>query len=260
MTTWTVGDATVVRVVDLEIHLPADRPVPGWCIPEFANDAGEVGLAFSAFAVHSAGRRIVVDPWLANDGPRQRHGASGVVERLLDELAAAGFPADEVDAVVNTHLDGIGWNTRPGAGDGEWVPTFPNARYRWSPAQLDRYREDERLAPLLAAGVVDPIGPGDRLTDDVFVVDAPGHEAGHLTVRIESGGRVAAIPGHLFLSPLQVDDPTIPFDEDPVTAASTRTELLSDLASRQGLLLSPLLGGPGGGVVRRAGDTWALEV
>ncbi len=258
MTTWTVGDVKVVRVVDLEVDLPAGRPVPDWCVPAFANGRGEVGLAFSAFGILAAGRRIVVDPWLANDGPRGRKGAAGVAERLLHALAEAGFAAEEVDVVVNTHLDGIGWNTRP-APSGAWVPSFPAARYRWSAVQLDRHGADDRLGPLLAANVIDAVAPGDHLTSEVSLEDAPGHEGGHLAVRIESRGETAVIPGHLFLSPLQVADPSIPFDEDPVTAAETRTRLLNDLADRQGLLLSPLLGGPGGGVVHRAGAGWCLD-
>ena len=259
---WTVGDVTVVRCVDLELDLPADRPVPEWCVPMFANGHGDVGLAFSAFGIASAGLRIVVDPWLANDGPRERPGAADVAQRLLSDLALAGFPADEVDVVVNTHLDGIGWNTRPASAPGSaerWVPSFPNARYRWSAAQIERYRQDGRLTPLLAASVVDAIAPGDRLTEEVGIEDAPGHESGHLAVRIDSAGETAVIPGHLFLSPLQVADPTIPFDEDPGTAAQTRTSLLNDLADRHGLLISPLLGGPGGGTVHRDGDGWRLD-
>jgi glyoxylase-like metal-dependent hydrolase (beta-lactamase superfamily II) len=112
----------------------------------------------------------------------------------------------------------------------------------------------------VTAGLIDGIAPGDQLTDEVCVEDAPGHDEGHLSVRIDDGGETAVIPGHLFLSPLQVADPSIPFDADPTTAASTRTELLTDLAAREGRLLSPLLGGPGGGVVRRAGAGWCLEV
>jgi glyoxylase-like metal-dependent hydrolase (beta-lactamase superfamily II) len=260
MTSWMVGEARVVRIVDLELDLPAGRPVPDWCVPAFADARGDVRLAFSAFAIASAGTRIVVDPWLANDGPRDRPGAADVAQRLLGALADAGFAPEEVDAVVNTHLDGIGWNTRPSAADDAWVPSFPNARYHWSAVQVEHHRADERLRPLFVAGLVDPIEPGDRLTDAVTVEDAPGHEAGHLAVRIQSDGATAVIPGHLFLSPLQVADPGIPNDLDPATAAATRVDLLTELATREGLLLSPLLGGPGGGVVRRSGTGWRLDV
>ena len=51
---------------------------------------------------------------------------------FLEEIAAAGFARESVDYVVCTHLhpDHVGWNTM--LIDGEWQPTFPNARYLFS--------------------------------------------------------------------------------------------------------------------------------
>ena len=48
---------------------------------------------------------------------------------FLADLADAGFSHEEVDTVICTHLhfDHVGWNTM--LVDGQWVPTFPNARY-----------------------------------------------------------------------------------------------------------------------------------
>jgi hypothetical protein len=259
MTAWTIGDATVTRVVDLELLLPAESPVPAWCVPAFATANGDVGLAFSAFAVAVGGIRVVVDPWLANDGPREGDAATGTADRLLGALAAAGFPAEEVDVVVNTHLDGIGWNTRPGPG-GDWVPSFPRARYLWSRAQVDFHRSDDRLAPLLAAGVVEGVDPPAEVAPGLVLEDAPGHEAGHLAVRLRRGGHEALIGGHLFISPLQVADPSIGLDDDLPLADRTRRVLLAGLADRGGVLLGPLLGGPGGGRVHSDGPGWRLEV
>ena len=102
-----------MRIVELDIGLQAGGPVPDWCVPVFADGQGEVGIAFSAFAIASGGRRIVVDPWLANDGPRDRDGASATAQRLLTCLADAGLTPDEVDVVVTPTLAlppvPIGW-------------------------------------------------------------------------------------------------------------------------------------------------------
>lgn len=258
MTRWRVGNIEIVRIVDLELALPSDRPVPEWCVPAFAPDRDQVGLAFSAFAVAVGDRRIVVDPWLANDGPRGRSDAAVTAGRLLGALAEAGFPADAVDLVVNTHLDGIGWNTRPDVAGG-WVPSFRRARYIWTNAQLDRYRTDERLAPLLAAAVVDGIEPAVEVAPGVTIEDGPGHEPGHAVVSVHDADEEACITGHLFISPLQVADPTIALDDDAAVATRTRTGLLTSLAASGGLLLGPLLGGPGGGRVRADGGKWYLE-
>lgn len=263
---WQVGEVEIVRITDDDFLLPVDRPVPSWAVPDLATASGEVGIAFSAISVADGDRRIVIDPWLANDGPRSGPTADADrhVQRLLDRLAGAGFRADSVDTVVNTHWDGDGWNTRPAAAAPKrgWVPTFPNARYLYSTQELSRFRSGshesapEAMAVLDAAGVLEPIEAGTEISDHVRVLDAPGHRDGHLAVRVESGGDLCIVPGHLVLSPLQIDDPTTAADEDPEAATASRRRLLAELADRHGLLLTTLMGGPGGGFVSRndAGD------
>lgn len=204
----------------------------------------------------------MVDPWLANDAARGRDDADGHVERLLADLAAAGHPADEVDLVVLTHFDGIGWVTRP-SGQG-WVPAFPRARYVVPRIELEEWTAHpeghEGFAVVVDAGLVDPVEPGHRLAPGVELAALPGHSPGHCGVRIDSGGDLAVYAGHLFVFLTQVVDSTQPNDEDPATAAQTRQTLLTELAGRDGLLLTTLLGGPGGGRVRAEGGTsWSLQ-
>ena len=68
-----------------------------------------------------------------------------------------------VDFVFCTHLhpDHVGWNTR--LVEGRWVPTFPNARYVFSRAELEAWQagadarfSDQPLVdsvlPVVAAG------------------------------------------------------------------------------------------------------------
>ncbi len=47
----------------------------------------------------------------------------------LSKLAIAGVTPEQVTHVMCTHLhlDHVGWNTR--LENGQWVPTFPHARY-----------------------------------------------------------------------------------------------------------------------------------
>ncbi len=261
MHTWRVGDVDIVRIEDENFAVPAPAPPAGWMIPTFATDDGEVRIAFSALAIRTPTRRIVVDPWLANDHPRSQPDAADHAGKLLEELAAAGFPPDDVGLVVNTHCDGIGWNTRPGP-DNQWLPSFPNARYLYPAAELaaidagaDIYGAGE-LTVLREAGLVDGIEPPTSLGPEVELVDAPGHNPGHVAVRVESRGDFAVIPGHLVLSPFQVADPgTTLAGEEPlqlVAAAATRRAMLDELADRNGLLVTTLVGGPGGGRITRA--------
>ena len=61
------------------------------------------------------------------------------------------------------------------------------------------------------------------------------------------------------LSLVQVDDPGADAGElDLTTATATRRVVLDELASRDGVLLTTLVGGPGGGVVQRSGSGYRL--
>jgi glyoxylase-like metal-dependent hydrolase (beta-lactamase superfamily II) len=257
---WTVGDVEIVRVDDLNFSIPSDEPVPAWSIPDLAPSTHEVGIAFTALAIADGGTRIVVDPWMANDRPRAEPDAAQHAECLLGELAGAGFAPDEVDVVVNSHLDGIGWNTRPS--DRGWVPSFPNARYLYPAAEVAAIEAGEEVfgregrdafAELDRAVGVERVQPPCSLTESVTLVDAPGHNWGHLAVRIEREGDLAIYPGHLFLTPWDIDDPTRGDEGNPQIdiAIATRRTILDELATRGGRLLTTLLGGSGSGVVER---------
>lgn len=271
MRRWQVGEVTIVRIDSVELTLPSDRPLPAWAVPHLVPSTDTTVIAFSAFGIVDGDRRIVVDPWLADDSPRSAPDAAARVEGLLDELAGAGLPADEVDLVVNTHLDGIGWNTRPDAG--AWVPTFPNARYVYPQAELAAVERGvdilggRELGPLLEAGVVDPVdvpeGEPLAVSPHVALHAAPGHNFGHVAVHVAGGsgdddGAAAVIPGHLFLDLFSVDDPS-QLPGDGPEAAATRRRILDHLAARSGLLLSPFFGLDGAGrVTGSAADGYRL--
>jgi glyoxylase-like metal-dependent hydrolase (beta-lactamase superfamily II) len=107
--------------------------------------------------------------------------------------------------------------------------------------------------------VIDSVVAPATLAPGIEVVDAPGHNPGHFAVRIESGDDLAIVPGHLVLSPIQVDDPGFDVgDADLALATVTRRAILGELADRGGLLLTTLMGGSGGGRVRADGDGYAL--
>jgi hypothetical protein len=263
---WQVGDVEVVRIADLDFAVPSPMPLPDWCVPAFGPSSREYFVAFTALAIRDGDTRIVVDPWLANDDPRDEAGAADHAAALLAQLADAGFAPPDVDLVVNTHLDGVGWNTRPD-GDGGWVTSFPNARYSYPADEVaaiergDDVYGHEAWFELAGFTEIDRIEGTRHLTEAVSVEPAPGHNAGHHAVRIEHGGDLALYPGHLVLNPLMVADPGESPDEDPATtavAAESRRLLLSELADRGGLLLTTLLGGDGAGRVQRAGDGFAL--
>jgi glyoxylase-like metal-dependent hydrolase (beta-lactamase superfamily II) len=271
---WRIGDSVITRVPDenFELVVPQDeattsvlRSQASWLAPHFLTGSGELRVGTSALAIDTPGARVVVDPWLAFDDPdRTAPDARARIERLLGGLSEAGFPPETVDVVVNTHIDGVGANTRP-AGATE-VPAFPNARYIIASeemAALDagRFPGADPLKVLAAEGLVD--SPGGRVAGEVYVEPGPGHSPGHHIVRVGSDGGGAVVVGHLFLHPAQVfaPEPRGGLDANVSLAAETRRALLESAAEEKTLVIGPLWASPGAGTVVPADEPgrWRLE-
>jgi len=274
MERWTVGDSVITRVPDehFELVVPQDDATKSvllsqasWLAPQFLTAAGELRVGTSAIAIETPGARIVVDPWLVfDDADRTTPEATARIDRLLAQLGEAGFPPETVDFVVDTHIDGIGANTRPTEG-GE-VPAFPNARYVIAPEEIaalqaGRFPGADALNVLVAGRLVD--APDGRVAGDVAMERGPGHSRGHHVVRVGSDGDDAVVVGHLFLHPAQVfsPDPRAGLDEDIELAAETRRTLLARATEKRTLVIGPLWATPGAGTVVPAGEPgrWRLE-
>ena len=124
-----------------------------WLVPDFWDPEADVMHAsLHSWVVRSDGATVLVDTGVGNDRDRPGMPAFGHFQTdYLSNLAAAGVQPGDVDLVVNTHVhpDHVGWNTQ--LVDGEWVPTFPNARYLISRADFDYWNpangHQTRLGP-----------------------------------------------------------------------------------------------------------------
>jgi glyoxylase-like metal-dependent hydrolase (beta-lactamase superfamily II) len=272
---WKVGDSVITRVPDenFELVVPQDEATTrtllsqaSWLQPQFVTASGELRVGTSALAIDTPGARVVVDPWLVFDDPdRTTPEARARIERLIASLTSAGFAPETIDVVVNTHIDGVGANTRP-AGDGKEVPSFPNARYVIAPGEIaalraGRFPGAEPLEVLCDEGLVDE--PHGQIAGDVHVEPGPGHSPGHHIVRIGSDVGGAVIVGHLFLHPAQVfaPEPRAGLDDNISLAAETRRALLARATEENALVVGPLWVSPGAGIIVPSGDPgrWRLE-
>jgi glyoxylase-like metal-dependent hydrolase (beta-lactamase superfamily II) len=269
-----VGMLEVVRIVELEFPLgreilPVGRDPEAlaasadWARPHFVTDDGAVVFAVSTVGVVSEGRRVLIDPCMSFDLRRGNPDIEQKAEEYLDGLLPlAGFAPEQVELVVNTHIDGVGWNVRPGA-EG-WRPAFPRARCVFTRRELDRvasgeFAEKEALRPLLDAGVVDAVEAPCQLTPHVRLSPSPGHTVGNVDVWIESEGASAVIVGDHLLNPLQCADPDwTGLDMEPDAAPRIRRALLEECEAREALVIGPHFGAPGAGRVRREGEAWQL--
>jgi glyoxylase-like metal-dependent hydrolase (beta-lactamase superfamily II) len=149
---------------------------------------------------------------------------------LPAELAAHGVEPHDVDTVVNTHVhvDHIGWNT-----DADGRAVFPKARYLLHEDALAAARERadrphiERCV-LAIEDRLETVTDGDEIAPGVRVVSLPGHDAGHIGLRV---GDDALLTADAVPHPALFEHPDwrFAFDADPERAAQTRRELVAGL-------------------------------
>ncbi|BCM65020.1 MULTISPECIES: MBL fold metallo-hydrolase [Streptomyces] len=283
---WTVGRVAVHRIDEIPLP-PATGPwlLPDatpevvaredWLRPHFADPQGVVRLDSHSFAFATGGLRVLVDTGIGNGKPRANPAWNGLRTDYLDRLTAAGFPPDDIDLVVLTHLhtDHVGWNTR--WDNGTWVPTFPNARYVTARAEYDfwaGYAMDEprrqmfrdSVHPVAEAGLLDLVDvPADGVepAPGLRLLPTPGHSPGHLAVQLTSEGATALITGDCVHHPVQFAHPALGScaDVDPALAEATRRRLLGALAGTGTLVLGTHFPPPTAGRVTGHGEAYRLR-
>ena len=278
---WQVGKVKITRVVEMEVTggtrfiLPdaTREAVRGyrWLHPHFMDDAGNLVMSIHALVVDTGERRIVVDTCIGNDKQRAIPTWSNLQTSFLADLETAGYPRASIDTVLCTHLhvDHVGWNTM--LVDGEWVPTFPEARYLVAETEWRYWRDVESsqdvladsVRPVLDAGLVDFVAENHRLCDEVGLEPTPGHTPGHVSVRIASEGADALITGDCIHHPCQMTrtDWCSSADYDQVQGRRTRESLLERYADSDVLVIGTHFATPTAGhVERRAEGGYWLRV
>ncbi len=231
-----------------------------WKAPFFTEDGGML-LSVHSFVILSGDLTVVVDTCIAAHGENMLPG-DPTFDQRLQAVIPGGF--DAVDVVVCTHLhfDHVGWNTR--LVGGEWVPTFPNARYLVSKDELAGARADEStevmqssVMPLLRGDRLDAVEPDVRIDEHVRLMPSAGHSPGHVCVMIESAGERALITGDSFHCPVQFAHPEVAptfADFDLAAAEATRRRLLDELIDTPTLVMGTHFARPTAGHVRSSPD------
>ena len=254
-TTISVGNVEITAVHDGDGALPISMVFPGvdaelWVpyqqkYPECFNGDNNENFAahFDCYVIRSEGRTILVDTGvgsMATNPGSVTAFAGGVDGRLLSDLQTAGVNKEDIDTVFFTHLhpDHVGWNVN---NDGPTpVPSFPNARYVFHQDDWEAFRPprdsevfgltfwEETLAPLEAAGVIEPLSGEHSITSEITAILTPGHTPGSMSLAIDSGGEKALVMGDVFHGPPQVSEPSwvFAFDADPDTAVQSRNRML----------------------------------
>ena len=283
MSVFFVGQATITRIE--ETYLPTYRARD--LFPEFSDEieakhahwlapnhydsaSGMIKLSVHSWLLQIGGKKILIDSCCGNDKVKPGRPFWTMLKTdYLERLAAAGARPDEIDLVMCTHLhhDHVGWNTQQR--DGRWVPTFPNARYVFSkpdfeyfhaldndpktaPAEMGTFREC--VLPVVEAGRADLVSGPHRLDEHIEIMPAPGHSAGHVVFRLESGGARAVFIGDVFHHLLQVYYPhwNFPKNSDAEQARASRRMVLADCAATGALTLPCHVGAPFAGRIEKS--------
>ncbi len=179
MKTWQVGRVEITRLVEvwkweddiwmvLEDSKPPIVHTQPWLLPDHVTPEGRMFINFQAFVVKAGDRRIMIDTCIGADRERQFPVFTQMRTTFLEDLASLGIVPNDIDTVLCTHLhfDHVGWNTH--LVDGQWVPTFPKARYLFSRTEYDHWQMlrdtdgyhginhlSDAVDPVIEAGLVD---------------------------------------------------------------------------------------------------------
>ncbi len=280
---WQIGNVKVTRVIEMEATGGSKFILPqatrdevkeiDWLAPHFADAEGNLIMSVHALIIETPTRKMVVDTCIGNDKERPFPNWSNLQLPFLEDLKSAGYDRHDIDTVMCTHLhvDHVGWNTM--LVDGQWIPTFPNARYLMGKTEYEYWDSvpaddlnvgvmDDSVRPVFDAGLVDLVDVNYRVCDEVFLEPTLGHTPGHVSVHIESEGQHALITGDCIHHPCQIHhlDWASSADFDQQASTSTRKALMDKYADEDILIIGTHFATPTAGHLKSRGDGYWLDV
>jgi glyoxylase-like metal-dependent hydrolase (beta-lactamase superfamily II) len=284
-TTFEVGGIRIDRIVEQEQPffdplfffpkmtkelLDENRP---WLEPRYHDPvSGKMILCIQSYLVRTKHHTILVDSCVGNHKPRPTRPFWDQMksDRYEKSLAEAGVGVGDIDYVMCTHLhtDHVGWNTK--LENGQWVPTFPKAKYVFADRELAHWTErhskepqnypwiTDSVLPIVAAKRTEIVTSAHAFNDVVALVPTPGHSFDHYSVRVGKKGEDAVITGDMVHSPLQMKYPEMGMmaDWDSEQAGRSRRSLFGDVCDTSTLVCTAHFPSPSTGRIVRDKDAF----
>jgi glyoxylase-like metal-dependent hydrolase (beta-lactamase superfamily II) len=250
-----LGDYAVHVIQDAEFRLDGGAmfgvvPRNLWsqvCPPD---DENRVRMNMNCLFIDTGTEKVLLETGIGDKWPAKHATMYGIDRaRPLAEtlLAQTGVAADEVTIVVNTHLhfDHAGGNTKLAA-NGAAVPTFPNARYFVSRAELDHAEQPserdrasylpDNWRPLVASGQLEAKDENYEVVPGLTMETIAGHNRSMQCWRLQRNG--TTMVGFADLVPMRAHlrlPWIMGYDLYPVETLAAKKRLLPE-AARNGWL------------------------
>jgi glyoxylase-like metal-dependent hydrolase (beta-lactamase superfamily II) len=238
--------------------------------------SGKLMFSFHSFVVKTGRHTILIDSCIGNDKERpSRPQFHHYRSPFIDDLARVGVKTEEVDYVMCTHLhwDHVGWNTR--LQDGQWVPTFPNAKYVMAKREFDHWQDfslsgvdsphalafGDSVLPVVKTKQALLVGDDYALDDGLWFESYPGHTPGNVVIHAKSGDDRGVFIGDVLHHPLQCLKPawsTFACTDADASRAS-RTRLIETFADSDTLVLPAHFPAPTCGHIKGHGSAYRFD-
>ncbi|HEV2602575.1 MAG TPA: MBL fold metallo-hydrolase [Microvirga sp.] len=226
--------------------------------------------ARAQFVARSTGVRFVFNQYLVEDGERRilidagPAGSMGQTGHLPKALAALGLRADQVDAVIVTHMhqDHMGGLV---AGDRRVFPKAEiyvdrrDVRY-WTDAARQARAPDFLQGSFRMAADLVRLYPGLQATEGdhqimrgLSLVDLAGHTPGHIGVRIEDAGQSLIMVSDMLFPVVHPEATNVAFlfEQDRPAAEAMRARFFPQAAKEKVLIAATHMPFPGLGRIVR---------
>ena len=246
------GDYRVEIVPDTEFRLDGGAmfgvvPRVLWskvCPPDNEN---RITMNMNCVFIDTGAERILIETGIGEKWSAKQTAMFGITRQrsFTDSLRAVGVEPDSITIVINTHLhfDHAGGNTMLN-GNGDAVPTFPNARYFVSrsevehaeaPSERDRASYvPENWRPLVASGQLEMKDPDYQVVPGLRMETHAGHNRSMQCWRLDREGQT--LFGFADLVPMRAHVPfawIMGYDLYPVETLEVKKKLLPQ-AAREG--------------------------
>jgi glyoxylase-like metal-dependent hydrolase (beta-lactamase superfamily II) len=230
---------------------------------------GSITLPFNPMVINTGSKTILIDTGYGPDfSPTTGH--------LTKNLAAAGFGAKDIDAIIISHLHPDHIN---GLRAADGAPAFPNAEimvpaHDWAfwmnEDNMNRAAGNKIMADFFTntRNVLPPLqdrikkyGWDQVLITGITSLETAGHTPGHTSFAVVSGNQRILVQSDVTIIPdlfLRHPDWHIVFDIDPLKAQATRHKFLDMASAEKAILVGYHFPFPAVGHVEKDGAGYRL--